>query len=153
MLSQVAGRSGRKGRKGRVILQTRSADSPIIKDVVENNYEDMFRAQIAERELFRYPPFTRLVYVYLLHRDFKTVEHLADQTAKLMRQSLGKRVLGPDCPPVGRVQSMHIRKIILKMELTDSVNTTRQLLHAIVAQVQSQPIANSLRIYFDVDPM
>ena len=153
MLAQVAGRSGRKGKKGRVILQTRSADSPIIQDVVDNNYEDMYTTQIGERELFRYPPFTRLVYVYLLHRDFKTVEHLAEQTAKLMRQSLGNRVLGPDCPPVGRVQSMHIRKIILKMELTDSINTTRQLLQSIVAQVQSQPIANSLRVYFDVDPM
>ncbi len=153
MLSQVAGRSGRKGKKGRVILQTRSADSPIIKDVVDNNYEEMYRVQSEERELFRYPPFTRLIYVYLLHRDFKTVEHLAEQTAKLLRQSLGRRVMGPDCPPVGRVQSMHIRKIILKMELTDSVNATRQLLQSVVTQVQSQPIANSLRVYFDVDPV
>jgi primosomal protein N' (replication factor Y) len=54
---------------------------------------------------------------------------------------------------VGRVQSMHIRKIILKMELTDSVNATRQLLQSVVTQVQSQPIANSLRVYFDVDPV
>ena len=153
MLSQVAGRSGRKGKKGRVILQTRSADSDIIKNVVENDYDGMFRVQSEERELFRYPPFTRLIYVYLLHRDFKTVEHLAEQTAKLLRQSLGRRVMGPDCPPVGRVQSMHIRKIILKMELTDSVNATRQLLQSVVTQVQSQPIANSLRVYFDVDPV
>lgn len=153
MLSQVAGRSGRKGKKGRVILQTRSADSDIIKNVVENDYDGMFRVQSEERELFRYPPFTRLIYVYLLHRDFKTVEHLAEQTAKLLRQSLGRRVMGPDCPPVGRVQSMHIRKIILKMELTDSVNATRQLLQSVVAQVQSQPVANSLRVYFDVDPV
>ena len=153
MLSQVAGRSGRKGKKGRVILQTRSADSDIIKDVVDNNYEDMYLTQTEERELFRYPPFTRLIYVYLLHRDFKTVEHLSDQMSKLLRQSLGYRVLGPDSPPVGRVQSMHIRKIILKMELTDSINATRQLLESVASQVSSQPIANSLRIYFDVDPI
>ena len=153
ILAQVAGRSGRKGRKGRVILQTRSAESPIIQDVVDNNYEDMYRTQIAERELFRYPPFTRLIYVYLLHRDFHTVEHLANQTAELLRKSLGSRVLGPDCPPVGRVQSMHIRKIILKMQTSDNVARTRQLLQSIVGQVQAQPIANSLRVYFDVDPV
>ncbi len=153
ILAQVAGRSGRKGRKGRVILQTRSADSEIIRDVVDNNYEEMYRTQIAERELFRYPPFTRLIYVYLLHRDFHTVEHLANQTADLLRKSLGLRVLGPDCPPVGRVQSMHIRKIILKMQTSDNVARTRQLLQSIVGQVQTQPIANSLRVYFDVDPV
>ncbi len=153
ILAQVAGRSGRKGRKGRVILQTRSADSEIIRDVVDNNYEEMYRTQIAERELFRYPPFTRLIYVYLLHRDFHTVEHLANQTAELLRKSLGSRVLGPDCPPVGRVQSMHIRKIILKMQTSDNVARTRQLLQSIVGQVQAQPIANSLRVYFDVDPV
>ena len=153
ILAQVAGRSGRKGRKGRVILQTRSADSEIIRDVVDNNYEEMYRTQIAERELFRYPPFTRLIYVYLLHRDFHTVEHLANQTADLLRKSLGSRVLGPDCPPVGRVQSMHIRKIILKMQTSDNVARTRQLLQSIVGQVQAQPIANSLRVYFDVDPV
>ncbi len=153
ILAQVAGRSGRKGRKGRVILQTRSADSEIIRDVVDNNYEEMYRTQIAERELFRYPPFTRLIYVYLLHRDFHTVEHLANQTADLLRKSLGLRVLGPDCPPVGRVQSMHIRKIILKMQTSDNVARTRQLLQSIVGQVQAQPIANSLRVYFDVDPV
>ena len=153
ILAQVAGRSGRKGRKGRVILQTRSADSEIIKHVVGNNYEAMYRTQIAERELFRYPPFTRLIYVYLLHRDFHTVEHLANQTAELLRKSLGSRVLGPDCPPVGRVQSMHIRKIMLKMQTTDNVARTRQLLQSIVGQVHSQPVANSLRVYFDVDPV
>lgn len=153
MMAQVAGRSGRKGRKGRVILQTRSADSQIIQDVVDNNYEDMYRTQLEERQMFNYPPFSRLIYVYLLHRDFHTVDHLAKQTASLLRKQLGNRVLGPDCPPVGRVQSMHIRKIILKMSLTDSVSATRQFLRSVAATVQAQPVANSLRIYFDVDPV
>ena len=69
-----------------------------------------------------------------------------------MREALGDRVLGPDAPLVSRVQSMHIRKIILKMQLSDSITTTRQVLQSIAAKVLEQPIANSLRIYFDVDP-
>ena len=153
MLAQVAGRSGRKGHKGKVILQTRSADNPLIQQVVDNNYEAMFDTQVEERQLFRYPPFCRLIYVYLLHHDFHTVDHLATQTARLLRQSLGDRVLGPDCPAVSRVQSKHIRKIILKMRPTDSISGTRTLLHNITGQILSQPIANTLRIYFDVDPL
>ena len=152
MLAQVSGRAGRKGKKGRVILQTRSADNAIISQVVENDYDGMYRTQLEERELFRYPPFCRLIYVYLRHSDFRTVDYLAQQTAKLMRDALGNRVLGPDAPLVSRVQSMHIRKIILKMQLSDSITTTRQVLQSIAAKVLEQPIANSLRIYFDVDP-
>ena len=153
MLAQVAGRSGRKGRKGKVILQTRSADNPIIEYVVTNNYMAMYKSQIAERQTFAYPPFTRLIHVYLLHREYKVVDHLAEQTANLLRQSLKERVIGPNRPPVGRVQSMHIRNIILKMRTTDNINTTRRLLGNITAQILAQPIANSLRIYFDVDPV
>lgn len=153
MLAQVAGRSGRKGRKGRVILQTRSADNPIVDFVAENNYKEMFMQQEEEREMFRYPPFSRLIYVYLRHRDAKTIEYLADQTARLLRNAFGNRVLGPDCPPVGRVQSMHIRKIILKMQMTDSVKNTRIVLKEVTDKIMAQPIANSLKIYFDVDPV
>lgn len=153
MLAQVAGRSGRKGRKGRVILQTRSADNPIVDFVAENNYKEMFKQQAEEREMFRYPPFSRLIYVYLRHRDAKTIEYLAGQTARLLRNAFGNRVLGPDCPPVGRVQSMHIRKIILKMQMDDSVKNTRNILKEITDKIMAQAIANSLKIYFDVDPI
>ncbi len=153
MLAQVAGRSGRKGHKGRVILQTRSADNPLIQQVVDNNFLEMYQTQIEERKLFRYPPFSRLIYIYLLHHDFHTVDHLAGQTAQLLRKQLGNRVLGPDCPVVSRVQSKHIRKIILKMRPTDSISGTRTFLHDITRQVLAQPIANTLRIYFDVDPI
>lgn len=53
----------------------------------------------------------------------------------------------------GRVQSKHIRKIILKMRPTDSISGTRTLLHNITRQILFQLIANTLRIYFDVDPL
>ncbi len=153
MLSQVAGRSGRKGKKGKVILQTRSADSPIIENVVNNDYESMYASQLQERKLFRYPPFMRLIYVYMKHRDAKLLSHLSEQMAQSLRRTFGARVLGPVAPTVGRVQSMYIQKIILKMLPADSIARTRHALHSISSDIMEQPIANALKIYFDVDPV
>jgi primosomal protein N' (replication factor Y) len=153
VIAQVAGRAGRKNHAGKVVLQTRSADSDIITQVVANDYVSMYNNQMAERRLFRYPPFHRLIYVYMKHRDNQRVEQLASVMADRLRLVFGDRVLGPDCPPVGRVQSLFIRKIILKIEIGASIYKVRTLLKDIRREILSLPLANSLNIYFDVDPM
>ena len=151
-LAQVAGRAGRKNRVGKVILQTRSAESPIIEYVMNNDYVAMFQEQSEERKLFRYPPYYRLIYVYLRHRDNDLLQHLAEEMAKVLRQTFGERVLGPDKPVVSRVQSMHIRKIIIKMEMGASPLAVRAALMQAQNYMQSIPVAANLNVYYDVDP-
>lgn len=153
LLSQVAGRAGRKGRQGTVILQTRSADLPLIQQVVDNDFEGMYRDQLAERELFRYPPFTRLIYVFLRHRDNDILEHLAEDFAKLLRQRFPDMVLGPDRPAVSRVQSLFIRKIMLKVPHTAPPAAVRQSLHDTQRAFLERFAATHVNIYFDADPM
>jgi primosomal protein N' (replication factor Y) (superfamily II helicase) len=153
VLAQVAGRAGRKHRKGKVILQTRSIDSETIAFVASNDYESMYNMQMEERKLFHYPPYFRLINVYLRHRDSVRVDVLAADMARLLRQSFGERVLGPDKPPVSRVQSMFIRKLIIKIEKKSSVSKVRDILMAIQTQIMEQPSASGLQVYYDVDPM
>jgi primosomal protein N' (replication factor Y) len=153
ILSQVAGRAGRKKEAGVVILQTRSADSEIINQIAANDYWGMFYQEMTERRDFHYPPFVRLIYVYLRHRDNQLLDHLAQETAARLRNVFGERVLGPDCPPISRIQSLHIRKIVLKMEPTLPTEQVRKNLIAIQQETLSNPIAKNLNIYYDVDPM
>ena len=152
-LSQVAGRAGRNNTPGLVILQTRSADSDIIRQITQADYWQMFYTQMQERQLFHYPPFHRLIYVYLRHRDDQLLEHLAADMADRLRKVFGERVLGPDRPPIARIQSLYIRKIMLKIELTASTDQVRRHLLAIQQQLLSLPIAKNLNIYYDVDPL
>lgn len=152
-LSQVAGRAGRNLTAGHVILQTRSADSDIIRQITQADYWQMFYTQMQERQLFLYPPFRRLIYVYLRHKDDHLLEHLADDMADRLRKVFGERVLGPDRPPVARIHSLYIRKIMLKIELNASIDQVRQSLLAIQQQMLALPIAKSLNIYYDVDPL
>ncbi|MBQ9363270.1 MAG: primosomal protein N' [Bacteroidaceae bacterium] len=152
VVSQVAGRAGRKNTSGRVFLQTSSADSDIVRQIAGNDYWGMFYQQMTERRAFGYPPFSRLIYVYLRHRDVSLLEHLAQDMAEKMRGVFGDRVLGPDQPPVSRIQSLHIRKIVLKLELTMSVDRVRRELVRIQGEVVSAPVAKNLNVYYDVDP-
>ena len=109
LMAQVAGRAGRKNKQGRVILQTKSIDHPIIAQVMANDYEQMVAGQLAERQMFHYPPYYRLVYVYLKNRNEILLEQMADVMAGKLRTVFGARVLGPDKPPVGRIQTLFIR--------------------------------------------
>ena len=152
-LSQVAGRAGRNNTAGHVILQTRSADSDIIRQITQSDYWQMFCTQMEERQMFKYPPFVRLIYVYLRHKDNELLEHLADDMGKRLRAVFGDRVLGPDSPPVGRIHSLYIRKIMLKIERRASIEKVRQHLLTIQQQMHTMPIAKNLNIYYDVDPL
>ena len=152
-LSQVAGRAGRNNTAGHIILQTRSAESDIIRQITQGDYWQMFYTQMTERQLFHYPPFRRLIYVYLRHKDDELLEHLASDMAERLRQIFGERVLGPDRPPIARLHSLYIRKIMLKIERQTSTEKVRKNLIAIQQQMLSLPVAKNLNIYYDVDPL
>ncbi len=151
MMEQVAGRAGRKGGQGHVILQTRDAQSPVVQQVVEHNYQAMYEAQMQERELFCYPPLCHLVSVYLKHRDERVLDSLSRDMAHWARQVFGDRVLGPDTPPISRVNLMYIRKVLVKIELTASMKEARTRLRQIQQYLLAQPQYKSAQVYYDVD--
>ncbi len=152
LMAQVAGRAGRKHKQGLVVLQTRSKEAPVIHQVVQNDYMGMYDDQLAERLMFRYPPYYRLVYIYLKHRQAELVDALAQQMATHLRTVFGDRILGPDAPPVARVQTFYIRKFMLKMETSASLPKVRQQLNLIRQAMLADSRFRSCVIYFDVDP-
>lgn len=153
LMAQVAGRAGRKNKQGRVILQTKSIDHPIIAQVMANDYEQMVAGQLAERQMFHYPPYYRLVYVYLKNRNEILLEQMADVMAGKLRTVFGARVLGPDKPPVGRIQTLFIKKIIVKIEYNASMGRARELLLQVQREMIEDERFKSLIVYYDVDPM
>ena len=153
MMSQVSGRAGRKGRRGLVILQTKSPGLPLIGQVVRNDYTAFYRSQIVERQQFRYPPYYRLVYVYLKHRQDIVVEAAGVELGTRLRQWFSGRVLGPDKPGISKVKSLSIRKIVLKLEPMLNMAEVRRYLAFAQQQMLQDRRYNSLQIYYDVDPL
>lgn len=153
MMAQVGGRAGRKGKRGLVILQTKSPELPIVQQVVNNDYEAMYVGVTAERREFHYPPYYRLVYVYLKHRDDKVVASAAATLSFKLRIWFGERVLGPDKPSVAKVKSLNIRKIMIKLENGIDIQKVRQYLRKAHSDILKDKRFNSLVIYYDVDPL
>ena len=152
LMAQVAGRAGRKNKQGLVFLQTKSPDLPVIHQVMRNDYDGLYLDQLAERQLFRYPPYYRLIYVYLKHRMESVLEQASDMMAQYLRSALGDSVLGPDKPPVARVQTLYIKKMIVKVEQTASMAKVRDYLLSVQRAIVEDERFRSLIVYYDVDP-
>lgn len=153
LMAQVAGRAGRRNRQGLVVLQTKSPDLPLIHQIVDNDYRRMYEEQLEERRLFKYPPFDRLVYVYLKHRKEEVVEQAAAVLAGWLRTGLGDRILGPGKPPVGRIQRLFIKKIVVKIAQGTSMPKVRTYLLQLQRALVEDERFRSLMVYYDVDPM
>lgn len=152
MLSQVSGRAGRRDERGLVILQTKSADLPVIQQVVAGDFQTFARDLLEERSMFRYPPFYHLVYVYLRHRNEQLVDSAAIEMASRLRQAFADRVLGPDKPAVARVKTESIRKIVIKLEQGINLPLTRQCMAEARTQLLQDKRYAAMTVFFDVDP-
>ncbi len=153
MMAQVSGRAGRKGKRGLVILQTKQKEVSVIDQVVRNDYTSLYKELIAERQAFRYPPYYRLIYVFLRHRQEGTVDTAAIEMGSRLRQWFSGRVLGPDKPSVAKVKSQNIRKLVLKLELGIDMQKVREYLLLAQSQMLADRRYSSLQVYYDVDPL
>jgi primosomal protein N' (replication factor Y) len=153
LMAQVSGRAGRKGKRGQVFLQTKNPQLPLIRQVVDNDFEGLYRELCEERAAFHYPPFYRLIYLYMKHRDNAVVESAAVYMASILRQWFGNRVLGPDKPAVARVKDLHIRKMMLKLEQGIDLQAVRQYLRLAQQQITADKRFATVTMFFDVDPL
>lgn len=153
MMAQVSGRAGRKGKRGLVILQTKQPDLPLIHQVVRNDYVSFYNGQVLERREFHYPPFYRLINIYLRHKDNDLVETAANVLGNRLRQWFGIRLLGPDRPSIAKVKQQNIRKLVLKLENGIDIKKVREYLLLAQSQLLADRRYTSIQMYFDADPV
>ena len=154
MLEQVAGRSGRKGdTTGKVYIQTYTPNHPVITFVQSHDYKGFYSHELAERRKFNYPPFSRIVNIYMKHKDRASVERIAREYTENLKCLFGSRVNGPVEPPVERVATFYIRQIMLKIETTASIVRVKEILRNEYIRYNSSPIKSGAIIYYDVDPV
>jgi primosomal protein N' (replication factor Y) len=121
--------------------------------VKENDYESLYHQEMVERSDFKYPPYHRLINIYLKSKDGRVVQSAAMCMAQGMKKVFGDRVLGPDRPLVARIQTFYLMKIMLKIEVTASFEKAKQLLKELEVELLAQPQYKGVMINVDVDPM
>jgi len=152
LLAQVAGRAGRRDKQGKVCIQAYADDHRIIKQVIANDYEQMYADELEERRQFNYPPFSRLIFINVKHKDANVLNVAAQTLAVNLRGQLGKRVLGPEQPLVARVRNYYLKQIILKIEKTANIQKVKAVLLDTIKDFNSQKDFRSVITQIDVDP-
>ncbi|MCM1153144.1 MAG: primosomal protein N' [Muribaculum sp.] len=153
MLEQVSGRAGRREANGRVVIQTTNPDNDILKFVKNHDYDSYFNQEIEDRRQFAYPPFTRIINVYIKNKDRKSADAAAVKLAMALRQVFGNRVLGPERPFVSRIATYYLQSIMLKIETEASMKKVKYLLRSIYESLARDPLIKSSVVYYDVDPV
>ncbi|MEC8853014.1 MAG: primosomal protein N' [Bacteroidota bacterium] len=151
LMMQVAGRAGRKGKQGKVLLQTYDDTHGVIQFLKAHDFKHFYTEQIAERKLFNYPPFSRIIGITLKHKDKNRLDKAANQLATQLRKSFGHRVLGPEYPSISRIRNYYHKDILLKIEQKASVKKAKTFLATIIKKLQEQKDFRSVRIILDVD--
>ncbi len=153
LMAQVAGRAGRKEEQGTVIIQTRQPEAQVLDMVCRNDYTGFYESQMQERSAFNYPPYSRLTLVTIKGTDLCRVEKASSVLAHHLAESFGQdRVLGPDAPPVSKVQYRHIRRVIIKTRLEQATTTVRAQINEAVRKTASENGFSGVTVSFDPDP-
>lgn len=152
MLTQVSGRAGRSGEQGEVLIQTANPKHQVLADVVENNYLHLYEQQMAERQTFMYPPYTRLIRIFIKHRDNDCLKAASQLLAHYLRKVFGARVLGPEAPLVSKVQNLFIESILLKIERERPISKAKELIERAIETLKEKDKAKGIEISVDVDP-
>ncbi len=153
MLAQVSGRAGRRGKQGKVVIQTYDPNHRVIKQVIANDYNDLYFTEMEERKSFKYPPFYRIINLDIKHKDPDVLYNQANYLGNELRRHFGERVIGPESPLISRIRNYYIKSIMLKFERDGiSIVKAKAILRDVITQFQTTKLSKGSIIQPDVDP-
>ncbi len=151
MMTQVSGRAGRSEKRGKVIIQTFNPNHNVIQQVTHNDYAGMYKEQLFERQIYKYPPFFRLIKVTLKQRDFEKLKEGSFWLYQVLQQNLDVPVLGPEEPVINRIRNEYIRTILIKIPQNQSINGIKKTIQKILNSFDVIPQYKAIKITLNVD--
>ena len=151
MMTQVAGRAGRSEKQGKVVIQTYNPNHNTIQQVTNNDYIGMYKEQLYDRQIYKYPPYFRIIKLTLKHRDFDKVKEGAMWLYQVMSQNLNMPVLGPEEPPISRIRNEYIRTILIKIPQTAPIGSTKKTIQKMLTSFESVPQYRPIKVAVNVD--
>ncbi|WP_295651808.1 primosomal protein N' [uncultured Mucilaginibacter sp.] len=153
LLAQVSGRAGRRGKQGKVVIQTYEPGHRVIKQVIANDYADLYNTEMEERKAFKYPPFYRIIELNIKHKEPEKLYVQAEYIATELRKHFADRVIGPEFPLINRIRNYYIKSIMLKFEKdTVSITKVKAILQEVLLQFQTTKLSKGCVVQPDVDP-
>jgi primosomal protein N' (replication factor Y) len=116
LIVQGAGRAGRYFPDGKVIVQTLRMGDPVITRSCALDVAGFFKAELDQRRILNFPPFTRLIRFTARSRDARRADAAVERLAALARPLIppGADMLGPAECPIGVIALNYRRQLILR---------------------------------------
>lgn len=156
MLEQFRGRCGRRGRRGLFVIQTSQPGHPVYQSLNGSLSPDSTLAGfLAERKLFGYPPYSRVVGITVKDYNLSRLEKMADDFKGVLEHSrLGRSasIVGPYKPAVDKVANQYIRAFRILLPKDRSLSLNKETL-AKVAESFGKERKYTGHITLDVDPV
>ncbi len=153
LMLQVSGRAGRKHKQGKVVIQAFNTASPVLREVLANDYAGFFTREMTERQEFKYPPYYRLIRITLKHKTPTTLNDGALIFEKALKSKLGEWAIGPAAPYVGRVRGFYLLDFLIKLPRdAKKIRYAKEALQEAIGVLQQSPGCSGVRVNVDVDP-
>ncbi len=123
LLTQASGRAGRSNIKGEVVIQTFNIMHPILKCVLNHNYQAYFNYEMKIRKTLKYPPYYYLVQIKLKSRDFNLVSSEIKKAKNYLEKNISKEsiVLGPSPANPFLINGIYHYEILIKYRSDDKL--------------------------------
>ena len=151
MLTQVAGRAGRSEKQGKVIIQTYNPNQNTIQQVTNNDYLGMYNEQLYDRQIYKYPPYFRIIKLTLKQRDYEKLKVGAMWLYQVMSQNLNMPVLGPEEPLISRIRNEYIRTIVIKIPQNIAIGNTKTTIQKMLNSFEAIAQFRSIKVTLNVD--
>jgi len=151
MMTQVAGRAGRSEKQGKVVIQTYNPTHNTIQQVTNNDYLGMYKEQLYDRQIYKYPPYFRIIKLTLKQRDFDKLKEGSMWLYQVMSQNLNMPVLGPEEPAISRIRNEYIRTIIIKIPQNTSIVNTKKIIQKMLNSFEAVAQYRAIKVTANVD--
>nr|WP_315210478.1 primosomal protein N' [uncultured Flavobacterium sp.] len=151
MMTQVAGRAGRSEKQGKVVIQTYNPNHNTIQQVTNNDYLGMYKEQLYDRQIYKYPPYFRIIKLTLKQRDFNKLKEGSMWLYQVMSQNLNMPVLGPEEPAISRIRNEYIRTIIIKIPQNTSIVNTKKTIQKMLNSFEAVAQYRAIKVTSNVD--
>ncbi|WPO77603.1 primosomal protein N' [Flavobacterium sp. KACC 22761] len=151
MMTQVAGRAGRSEKQGKAVIQTYNPNHNTIQQVTNHNYIGMYKEQLYDRQIYRYPPYFRIIKLTLKHRDFDRLKEGSMWLYQVLSQNLNMPVLGPEEPAISRIRNEYIRTILIKIPQNLHLGNTKKTIQKMLNSFEAVAQYRSIKVTVNVD--
>jgi primosomal protein N' (replication factor Y) len=154
LMEQVSGRAGRMDGQGRVLIQVANTAHPVLGYVKAHDYQLFFQHEIAARQQFFYPPYSRIIVVTFRHKVKEVVDSAAHLFANGLKQGLGAYLVGPAEPVVARIRNQFLMELLLKLPKDGhTIAFAKQAIQQQTAILHNHPKFRSVVVIPDVDAL